>query len=84
LSSFVILARCGSHEEAKEGISDLNGCFTAALLRVLKDHDRVMDESTTFEKLIELVGQEITAINESQHPEAHGDKKTSRLWFRDD
>jgi len=55
-----------------------NGFFTGVLLDMLES-DKV-DENTTFEG---LVAQVADTIDIWQKPEARGDRKHLRLWFRD-
>jgi hypothetical protein len=78
VSSFVTLAACQENQTAKEHFLHRNGLFTGVLLDVLESD--AVDQSTTFERLIELVGKN---IGEWQDPMTSGDQKTSRLFFRD-
>jgi len=65
-------------ETAKEHFTQNNGLFTGVLLDTLESDE--VDENTTFEGLITQVADKIDIW---QEPEAHGDRKHLRLWFRD-
>jgi len=65
-------------ETAKEHFTQNNGLFTGVLLDTLESDE--VDENTTFEGLIAQVADKIDIW---QEPEAHGDRKHLRLWFRD-
>ena len=65
-------------ETAKEHFTQNNGLFTGVLLDTLESDE--VDENTTFEGLIAQVADKIDIW---QEPEAHGDRKNLRLWFRD-
>ena len=78
MSSFVTLAACRMDETAKEHFTQNNGIFTGVLLDTLESDE--VDENTTFEGLITKVAD---TIGIWQEPEARGDRKHLRLWFRD-
>jgi hypothetical protein len=66
------------NETAMEHCTQNNGFFTGVLLDTLESDE--VDENTTFEG---LVAQVANTINIWQEPEARGDRKHLRLWFRD-
>jgi hypothetical protein len=79
LSSFVTLAACRRDQKALEHFKQKNGLFTGVLLDTLESD--MVDENTTFEGLVQQVAEKISTW---QVPVARGDRKDSRLWFRED